>query len=247
MAPTALHRVLDAAGARSPFRSLRRLVHAGSPCPTSLKWAALARVGPGALWEFYGSTEGQFTACSPDEWRERPGTVGRARPGRRLEAGGDGVVWCHVPAFARFAYWQDPQATAEAWRGDAFTVGDLGRLDEGGYLFLDGRRHDLVISGGVNVYPVEVEAALAEAPGVAEIAVFGVDDDDWGQRVCAAVVGDADEGALRRHAAARLAPYKRPKDYVFLPELPHTATGKLRRRALADELAPGLVRRRESR
>ena len=243
MAPTALRRVLEAAGPRRPFRSLRRLVHAGSPCAPSVKRAALARAGPGAVWEFYGSTEGQFTACSPDEWLERPGTVGRARPGRRLEVGGDGVVWCHAPAFARFAYWRDPQATAEAWRGDAFSVGDLGRLDDDGYLYLEGRRDDLVITGGVNVYPAEVEAALAEAPGVAEVAVFGVDDDDWGQRVCAAVVGDAHEDALRRHAAAHLAPYKRPKDYVFVAELPHTATGKLRRRALADELARRLVRR----
>ena len=242
MAPTVLGRVLEAAGgARAPFGSLRRLVHAGSPCPPPLKRAALGSVGPEVLWEFYGSTEGQFTVCPPGEWRARPGTVGRARPGRRLEVGPDGVVWCHAPAFARFSYWRDPKSTAQAWRGDAFTVGDLGRLDHDGYLFLDGRRDDLVISGGVNVYPVEVETVLSEAPGVDAVAVFGIADEDWGQRVCAAVVGDADEAALRRHAAARLAPYKRPKDYVFVAELPHTATGKLRRRALAEELGPGLA------
>ena len=236
LAPTALHRVMAESSGPESFASLRLLVHAGSPCPARLKRLALSRVRPGVLWEFYGSTEGQFTVCSPDEWLERPGTVGRARPGRRLEVDDDGVVWCHAPGFARFEYWREPQATVRAWRGDAFTVGDIGRLDEGGYLFLDGRRDDLVISGGVNVYPVEVETALAEVPGVVEVAVFGVTDDEWGERVCAAVVGAVDEGALRRHAQTRLAPYKRPKAYFLVSALPHTPTGKLRRRDLPASL-----------
>jgi long-chain acyl-CoA synthetase len=199
-------------------------------------------VDPGVLWEFYGSTEGQFTVCSPEEWLVRPGTVGRARPGRRLEVDGEGTIWCHAPGFARFEYWGDPGATARAWRGEAFTVGDLGRIDPDGYLFLDGRRDDLVISGGVNVYPAEVEAALAEVAGVTEVAVFGVADPDWGERVCAAVVGPADEETLRRHAEEHLAPYKRPKAYFHVGELPRTPTGKLRRRALPARLglAPGL-------
>lgn len=236
MAPTALQRVVSLPAGPARFGSLRLLVHAGSPCPAPLKRAALDRVRPGALWEFYGSTEGQFTVCAPEEWLQRPGTVGRARPGRRLEVDQDGVVWCHAPRFARFEYWRDPRATALAWRGDAFTVGDLGRVDADGYLFLEGRRDDLVITGGVNVYPVEVEAALAEIPGVIEVAVFGVGDDEWGERVCAAVVGDVDEHALRRQAEQRLAPYKRPKAYFVVGELPHTATGKLRRRALPSAL-----------
>ncbi len=170
------------------FESLRLLVHAGSPCPPSLKRSALARVGPGVLWEFYGSTEGQFTVCSPEEWSARPGTVGRARPGRTLSVDDDGTIWCRPPGFARFRYWDDEAKTAAAWRDGAFTVGDLGRLDADGYLFIDGRRDDLIITGGVNVYPAEVEAALAAVAGVAEIAVFGMADDRWGQRVCAAVV-----------------------------------------------------------
>ena len=239
MAPTALHRVMGEPGGPECFASLRLLMHAGSPCPASLKRSALGRVRPGVLWEFYGSTEGQFTACSPEEWLERPGTVGRARPGRHLEVDHDGLVWCRAPGFARFEYWRDPLATARAWRSGAFSVGDMGRLDEDGYLFLDGRRDDLVISGGVNVYPVEVEAALAAAPGVLEVAVFGVSDDEWGERVCAAVVGAVDEDALRRHAAQRLAPYKRPKAYFFVDELPHTPTGKLRRRDIPDSLGLG--------
>jgi acyl-CoA synthetase (AMP-forming)/AMP-acid ligase II len=243
LAPTALQRLVQSEEDPRLWDSFRLVVHAGSPCPPVLKRAVLDRVRPGALWEFYGSTEGQFTACGPDEWLERPGTVGRARPGRRLVLDDDGTIWCRCPTFARFRYWRDPDATARAWRGDEFTVGDLGRLDPDGYLFLDGRRDDLVITGGVNVYPAEVEAVLAEAPGVAEAAVFGLADESWGERVCAAVIGPASESALREHVAARLAPYKRPKSYFRVDELPRTATGKLRRRALPAalglEAAPG--------
>ncbi|HYA68929.1 MAG TPA: class I adenylate-forming enzyme family protein, partial [Acidimicrobiales bacterium] len=155
---------------------------------------------------------------------------------RRIEVDTDGTVWCHAPGYARFEYWRDREATARAWRDGAFTVGDLGHLDEEGYLYLDGRREDLVISGGVNVYPAEVEAALAVVPGVEEVAVFGVCDEEWGERVCAAVVGDATESELRRHAEGRLAPYKRPKEYFLVGDLPRTSTGKLRRRALAVRL-----------
>jgi acyl-CoA synthetase (AMP-forming)/AMP-acid ligase II len=239
LAPTALHRLLSQPGAPADLDSVRLLIHAGSPCPAGLKRAAFERARHGAVWEFYGSTEGQFTVCSPDEWAARPGTVGRARPGRLIHVE-DGIVWCTAPRFARFEYWRDPDATARAWKGDAFTVGDMGRLDADGYLYLDGRRHDLVITGGVNVYPAEVEAVLCEVPGVTEVAVFGVHDADWGERVCAAVVGTANEVELKRQARARLAPYKRPKIYLTVAELPRTATGKLRRRDLPELL--GLIR-----
>ncbi len=243
LAPSALARLLaPESGAPDRFDALRLLVHAGSACPPDLKRRALARVGPGVVWEFYGSTEGQFTACSPDEWLGRPGTVGRARSGRVLAVDEGGTIWCRPPGFARFSYWRDPAKTATAWRDDgSFTVGDLGRLDDAGYLYLDGRRDDLVISGGVNVYPAEVEGALHDVPGVAEVAVFGREDPRWGQRVCAAVVpaaGAAHRGAglvaaLEAHAASALAPYKRPKEYHLCAELPRTSTGKLRRLEVA--------------
>jgi long-chain acyl-CoA synthetase len=250
MVPTHLQRLLGLPGLEDgeQFGSLRLLVHAGSPCPPALKRAVMARVGPGVLWEFYGSTEGQFTACSSEEWLACPGTVGRARPGRRLvvrdatgavAAPGDvGTIWCEAPPFARFSYWRNEEATAAAWQGDAFTVGDLGHLDADGYLFLSGRRDDLIISGGVNVYPAEVEAALAEVRGVHEVAVFGMPDEAWGERVCAAVVGDPalTVDALRHEAAERLAPHKRPKQFVLAPDLPQTATGKLQRRSVAAHL-----------
>jgi long-chain acyl-CoA synthetase len=228
---------LDETGAETDLYCFRLVAHAGAPCAAPLKQRAMAAFGPEVLWEFYGSTEGQFTACRSTEWEQRPGTVGRARPGRRLFVD-DGVIWCAVPEHARFSYWRAPQKTADAWRetpdGPAFTVGDLGRLDDDGYLYLDGRREDLIISGGVNVYPLEVEQALREHPDVTDVAVFGVADEQWGQRVCAAVVGDADAAVLDAHARERLAPPKRPKEYFTLDALPHTPTGKVRRLDLPD-------------
>jgi long-chain acyl-CoA synthetase len=221
-----------------PDLSCFRLVaHAGAPCPPALKRRLLEAFPPGSTWEFYGATEGQFTACRSEEWLERPGTVGRARPGRTLSVDADGTIWCAVPAYARFSYYGDPGKTAAAWRAapdgqSAFTVGDLGRLDDDGYLHLDGRREDLVISGGVNVYPLEVENALREHPGVADVAVYGVADEVWGQRVCAAVVGTASAAELDAFARERLAPPKRPKEYHHLDELPRTLTGKVRRSEL---------------
>jgi long-chain acyl-CoA synthetase len=218
--------------------SFRLVAHAGAPCPEPVKRRLLDLFPEGSTWEFYGSTEGQFTACRSEEWAVRPGTVGRARPGRSLHVDGDGTIWCTVPRHARFEYYGDPEKTAAAWRdlpdGPAFTVGDLGRLDDDGYLYLDGRREDLVISGGVNVYPLEVEQVLQQHPGVLDVAVYGVPDDEWGQRVCAAYVGAASVDELDAFVRERLAPPKRPKTWTRLGELPRTLTGKVRR----DEL-PG--------
>jgi long-chain acyl-CoA synthetase len=272
LVPTHLQRILQhpGLGADETFDSLRLLAHAGAPCPESVKRATMARARPGVVWEFYGSTEAQYTVCSPDDWLEHTGTVGRARPGRRLfiaavddgdlvdegpEVGptdlvdkGEGAIWCDQPEFARFTYWRNPEATAQAWRGSACTVGDLGRLDEDGFLYLTGRRHDLIISGGVNVYPAEIENVLCAVPGVSEVAVFGLPDEQWGQKVCVAYVpgtgsggpipGSAEE-ALRAAASSRLAPYKRPKQYFPTEDLPHTATGKLIRRAVPGHLGLG--------
>ncbi len=262
LVPTHLQRILQAPelGPDEVFDALRLLAHAGAPCPPSVKRAIMARVNPGTVWEFYGSTEAQFTVCGPDEWLAHPGTVGRARPGRRLfirsaddgaiRSGDDGArqadegagtIWCDMPDFARFSYWRNEEATREAWRGAACTVGDLGRLDQEGYLYLSGRRHDLIISGGVNVYPAEVEAVLSGVPGLVQVAVFGVPDAQWGQKVCVAFVaeGSGVEDALRAAAAVQLAPYKRPKEYFAVADLPHTATGKLIRRAIPGHLGLG--------
>ena len=182
--PTHLQRLFahwDEVGRARPVllparRARRRPVPAGDE-------AAADRGVPGRLAP--GSSTGRPRASSPpaasEEWLARPGT---RRPGptgaRRSRWTRTACIWCAVPEHARFSYYGDPEKTAAAWRGDSFTVGDLGRLDDDGYLFLDGRREDLIISGGVNVYPLEVEQVLGEHPGVDDVAVYAVDDDRVG-------------------------------------------------------------------
>jgi long-chain acyl-CoA synthetase len=246
--PTHLHRLLALDDlSRADLSSVRLLAHAGAPCPVPLKERVLDLAPEGSVWEFYGSTEGQFTVCPPEVWSAAPGSVGTARPGRSLAVrdddrvpvapGGTGTVWVQAPQHARWTYWRSPDRTADAWDSDAFTVGDLGHLDGAGRLFLDGRPGDLVISGGVNVYPAEVERFLLADPTVAEAVVFGVPDDDWGERVVAAVVAQPgqrpDPGALRDACRRALAAAKVPKQIRVVDELPRTPTGKVRRVGLA--------------
>ncbi len=225
----------DETGDARNLATFRLVAHAGAPCPDAIRRRAHETFGQESVWEFYGSTEGQWTACPADDWYAHPGTVGRARPGRAVSVDDDGQLWCAVPPWARFEYWRDPEKTSAAWKdtadGPAFTVGDLGRV-ENGWVYLDARRTDLIITGGVNVYPAEVESVLVDVPGVVDVAVFGRPDDSWGQRVCAAYVGEVAEDALRARATERLSPPKRPKEYVRLDALPRTATGKVRRHEL---------------
>jgi acyl-CoA synthetase (AMP-forming)/AMP-acid ligase II len=230
MAPIHLQRILDAAPPE--HSSLRLLAHAGSNCPELVRRRAIACFGADVLVEFYGSTEGQFTQCSASEWLTHPGTVGRARLGRSMLSDKDGRLWCKAPKYARFEYWKDPEKTKEAWEEGWFTVGDLGRVDEKGYVFLEGRRSDLIITGGVNVYPAEIELALSQVEGIEEIVVFGVEDPEWGQRVCAAFLGTANVGDVLESSAAMLAPYKRPKIVIKADELPRTHSGKVDRAQL---------------
>jgi len=235
-APAHLQRIfaaVDAGAALPDLSRVRLLAHAGAPCPPALKARTVESFPRGSVWEFYGSTEGQFTACSPQDWRDKPDSVGRARPGRELSVDPDGKIWCRVPGYARFSYWRDVDKTVAAWRGDAFTVGDLGRIDGEGFLYLDGRREDLIITGGVNVYPAEVELALGECPGVSDVAVFGRPDKQWGQRVCAMYVGTANALEVRTWASGRLSAARRPKEYHSVAAIPRTSAGKVRRHLLA--------------
>lgn len=239
--PTHLQRLLGPG--RDPavdWTSMRLIAHAGAPCPEPVKRALLRAAPPDSVWEFYGSTEAQFTVCSGTDWLARPGTVGRARSGRRLEVDARGQLWTSVPTYARFEYWRDPDKTARSRREpDWITVGDVGRLDADGFAYLDGRREDLIISGGVNVYPAEVEAVLDAHSGVGESAVVGVEDDRWGQRVVAVYLGAVEPGELADWARDRLEPAKRPKSLHRLDELPRTSTGKLRRLDLPGILGMG--------
>lgn len=246
MVPTHLVRIFssgDRARSRHDLSSVRMLIHAGAPIDEGTKHAAMDAFPPDSVWEFYGSTEGQATRISSREWLAKPGSVGQALPGARITILGDsgqvvpageaGQVWIEDPDAERFSYWGDAPKTKAAWRGGAFTVGDLGYLDNDGYLFLTGRRDDTIITGGVNVYPVEVESVLAQHPAVRDVMVYGEPHEEWGQQVAALVIAKPemplDPDLLRTWARERLAGFKCPRVIQIVDELPRTATGKLKR------------------
>ncbi|MFI7698019.1 AMP-binding protein [Nonomuraea sp. NPDC049480] len=246
MVPTMFHRLLAVPERESyDLSSLTHLYHGAAPCPPATKQAMIDWLGP-VLWEYYGSTEAAVaTMVSSREWLARPGTVGRALDGMTFtiigEDGGEvppgepGLVY--IGGINRFEYHRDPGKTAAAMRGHDYTPGDIGYLDADGYLFLLDRRTDLIISGGVNIYPAEVEATLLEHPAVADVAVIGVPDTEWGHRVVALVQpaagvtgGDELTAELLRHCAPRLAKLKHPRVIEYREALPRTPTGKLSRR-----------------
>ncbi len=222
--------------------SLKMVMHAAAPCPVPLKRAFMEFVGPDKVWEYYGASEGGGTVISPQEWLEHPGSVGRPPPGNEfaifdddgemLPAGEVGTIYTR-PAESSFRYHNDRDKTAAAHRGEWFTVGDAGYLDDEGYLYLTDRKSDMVISGGVNIYPREIEEVLFQHPEIVDCAVLGVPDDQWGEVLYAVVqptVGSMiGETAVIAWVRDRLADYKRPRIVEFVDELPRDPNGKVRK------------------
>ncbi len=250
--PTMLHRLValdDTSARRFSTSSLRAIFSCGAPLSGPLAVNTMDRFGD-ILFNGYGATEtGLVTLATPRDLRDAPGTIGRPVPGssiRLLDNTGSEVLPGEVgELYAQNAmlvegYHRDAEATQSSMRDGYFSVGDLARVDGGGRYFIEGRARDMVISGGVNVYPAEVERAYEEHPAVDEIAVVGVPDDEWGERVCAFVVlkreKTADAEALRAWGRTRLAIAKVPRDFLFVDELPRNPTGKVLKTALRRDL-----------
>jgi long-chain acyl-CoA synthetase len=249
LVPTHFHRLLAlpaATRARWDLSSLRHVVHGGAPCAIEIKRKMLAWLGP-VIYEAYGATEGGGSHVGPAEWLARPGTVGRPGRGVRIlrddgtpcEPGEAGNVF-FTRTGSTFEYHNAPEKTAEATRGDAFTVGDIGYLDADGWLFLRDRKADLIISGGVNIYPAEIEAVLLAHEGVRDVAVFGVPDEEWGEQTVALVepaLSAADDlvAELLGWCRAQLASFKCPRIVKLVEALPRDPeTGKLNKRSLRE-------------
>jgi long-chain acyl-CoA synthetase len=260
MVPTQFHRLLalpDEVKQKYDVSSLRAMVHAAAPCPVDVKRRMLEWWGP-VIWEYYAATEGGGTRVSPEEWLERPGTVGKAWPGAEIrildEDGNDvptgqpGTVYMKLPA-AAFEYFKDQDKTEQNRRAGFFTVGDIGYLDEEGYLFLMDRKSDMIISGGVNIYPAEIEGELLSHPKVADAAVFGIPHPDWGEEIKAVIEpapgvepDDALTAELLSFLQTRLAKFKIPKSVDYTVEMPRDPNGKLYKRKLRDPYWEGRER-----
>ena len=248
--PTMMQRWMSLdASARNGFdmSSLRWVMHAAAPCPVELKHEVLEWLGP-VIFEYYSSTEVGGTTIGAEEWLAHPGSVGRAWPGAEVQIlddqhrvlGPGEIGDIYMRNIRPFAYHNDPDKTAASRVGDFVTVGDVGWMDENGYLYVADRRSDLILVGGANVYPAETETALRLHPAVADAAVIGVPDADLGQVVHAIIqlAGNASmsglEVSLRAHCDAVLGSQKRPGTYEFVSDLPRTDTGKLLRRVLRE-------------
>jgi long-chain acyl-CoA synthetase len=234
--------------------SLTHVIHSAAPCPIEVKRQMLEWWGP-VIYEYYAATEGGGTLVTPEQWLRKPGTVGPPWPnseirilddeGQPCEPGQSGTVWIKMGDLT-FEYHKDKEKTDQTWKEGFFTVGDIGYMDEEGWLFLNDRKADVIISGGVNIYPAETEAALFGHEAVGDAAVIGVPDDEWGERVLAVIEpregfdpGDQLAEEITEYLKGRLAGYKLPRDIEFVESLPRDPNGKLSRSRLREKYWAG--------
>ena len=260
MVPTQFHRMLQLPKeVRDKYdcSSTRTMVHAAAPCPIPIKQQMIEWWG-NSIWEYYAATEGGGTIVSPQDWLKKPGTVGSAwanaeikifdEDGNEMPPNEPGTVYMRR-GDADFEYYKDKDKTDKARLGNYFTVGDIGYLDEDGFLFLNDRKNDMIISGGVNIYPAEIESTLITHPKVGDVAVFGIPHEDWGEEVKAVIepiAGVEGSEALTHEilswAADKLAKYKTPRSIDYIAEMPRDPNGKLYKRRLRDPYWEGRER-----
>jgi long-chain acyl-CoA synthetase len=260
MVPTMFVRLLrlgEEVRRRYDISSIRWVTHTGAACPPDVKRQMIDWWGP-VIHETYGATEtGPAVGCDSPEWLAHPGTVGRPMPGteiriyddnaRELGPNGIGEVFLRTEAYSDFTYHGRPDQRQEVDRGGLVTCGDVGYLDDDGFLFICDRKRDMVISGGVNIYPAEIENVLVNCPGVRDCAVFGVPDEEFGESLIAAIEAEPNARPAPSHITAfleaRLARFKVPKRFVFHEALPREASGKIFKRKLRDlYLEPSIAR-----
>jgi long-chain acyl-CoA synthetase len=261
MVPTMFVRLLALPAdvrARADVSSIRSIFHTGAPCPADVKQRIMDWFGP-VVYETYGGTEGAATIATPRRWLQKPGTVGRPIVGavvKVLDDDGDecppgvpGSIYIGSRHGDTSEYFKDPERTASVRRGSLVTLGDVGYFDEDGFLFLCDRKIDMVISGGVNIYPAEVEACLLAHPAVADVAVIGVPDDEWGESVLAIVEPSAGHDAsaaladaIVAHCHDSIARFKCPRAIEFVDALPRLPNGKIEKRRLREPYWAGRER-----
>jgi long-chain acyl-CoA synthetase len=255
MVATMFHRLLqlpDEVKAKYDTSSLRFIMHGAAPCPVHVKKAVIDWFGP-IVWEYYAATEGGGGfIVGPEEWLQKPGTVGRPGPGfdnkildddgNEVSTGKVGMIYMLAPERGRFEYFKDNNKTESSYRGDYFTLGDMGYFDEDGYLFLTGRTAELIISGGVNIYPQEVDNELLKHDAVMDVCTIGIPNDEWGEEVKSVVqlnagfqANDAMTEELMNWARERLANFKCPRSIDYSDDLPRLPSGKIQRRVVRDE------------
>jgi long-chain acyl-CoA synthetase len=252
MVPTMFHQLLalpDDVRARYDVSSLRNVLHGAAPCPVGVKQRLIEWLGP-VVNEYYAATEGLGTWVDARTWLQKPGTVGKPVPddqvvvadeeGNPIPPGEVGLVWFKASEVP-FEYYKDRAKTQSSYRERHFTLGDMGYVDDDGFLFLTDRSANLIISGGVNIYPAEVDAVLLDHPMVADAAVIGVPNPEWGEEVLAVI--ELRAGAEQRRDLAdelvdfcrdRLAHYKCPRRVEFVDQLPRQDNGKIYKRLLRD-------------
>ena len=260
MVPTQFHRLLalpEETRHKYDLSSLRHMIHAAAPCPVDTKHQMIEWWGP-VIDESYAASEGGGTLVSTEQWLRKPGTVGLPWPiseiaifddeENRLEPNQIGTVYMSMQS-GDFEYHKDKEKTQKNRIGKFFTVGDVGYLDDDGYLFLCDRKTDMIISGGANIYPAEIENVLLSHPKVVDAAVFGIPNDDWGEEVKAVIQPvDGTEGSPELAAAIlewcepRLAKFKTPKSIDFTDDMPRDPNGKLYKRKLRDPYWEGRER-----